>query len=468
MNGTVETLLVVDDNEMNRDLLSRRLERKGFRVLTAVDGMHALDLLAGSEIDLVLLDVMMPGITGLDVLRAVRENHSAVELPVIMVTAKDESSDIVEALELGANDYVTKPIDFPVVLARVQTQLRLKSGAAKQSAQPAASPPPPGTAITAAAADVKPAAVLAGKYRIESKLGAGAFGVVYRATHVALDHPVAVKILQHNVLLSDDRSDALARFRREGISTCRVNHPNAVTVIDFGVTETGVAYLVMELLEGKTLAEALRDSGTFSPSRCLEILVPICAVLEEAHASGVVHRDIKPANIFLHGIRGEEIVKVLDFGIAKLVGGASDEHATMTMEGSLLGTPAYMAPERVANKPYDGRADVYSVGVMLYQMLVGHPPFKAQDPVALAVQQMNATPPPPRDVNPDIPPAVEAVVLEALTKDPELRPTASLLAQRFASAVAISQSPNSAKARMTAGVDDPTNPGFPAPSSHSS
>jgi CheY-like chemotaxis protein len=461
MNGTVETLLVVDDNEMNRDLLSRRLERKGYKVLTAADGLQALDAIAATPIDLMLLDVMMPGITGLDVLRAVREKRSPIELPIIMVTAKDESADIVQAFQLGANDYVTKPIDFPVVLARVQTQLRMKLGAAKPPAVPSAPGAPqlsPG-----AVAEVKTAAILAGKYRIESKLGSGAFGVVYRATHMALDHPVAVKILQHNVLISDDRSDALARFRREGISTCRVNHPNAVTVIDFGVTDNGVAYLVMELLEGKTLAESLKESGTFSPSRCLEILAPICSVLEEAHASGVVHRDIKPANIFLHGIRGEEIVKVLDFGIAKLVGSASDEHATMTMEGSLLGTPAYMAPERVSNKAYDGRADVYSVGVMLFQMLVGHPPFKAQDPVALAVQQMNATPPALRDINPDVPPAVEAVVLEALVKDPDLRPTASLLAQRFAAAVAISQSPESHKARTTAGVDDPTNPGFPAP-----
>jgi serine/threonine protein kinase/ActR/RegA family two-component response regulator len=461
MIDNVETLLVVDDNEMNRDLLSRRLERKGYKVLTAADGMQALDTITTSPVDLVLLDVMMPGITGLDVLRAVREKRSPIELPIIMVTAKDESADIVQAFQMGANDYVTKPIDFPVVLARVQTQLRMKVGAAKPGAAPPGAAPPVSPA--AAVAEVKTAAVLAGKYRIEAKLGAGAFGVVYRATHMALDHPVAVKILQHNVLLSDDRSDALARFRREGISTCRVNHPNAVTVIDFGVTDNGVAYLVMELLEGKTLAESLKENGTFSPSRCLEILGPICSVLEEAHASGVVHRDIKPANIFLHGIRGEEIVKVLDFGIAKLVGSASDEHATMTMEGSLLGTPAYMAPERVANQVYDGRADVYSVGVMLYQMLVGHPPFKAQDPVALAVQQMNATPPPPRDINPDVPPAVEAVVLEALVKDPDLRPTASLLAQRFASAVAISQSPDSHSARTTAGVDDPTSSGFPAP-----
>jgi serine/threonine protein kinase len=450
MSDTPQTLLVVDDNEMNRDLLSRRLERKGFQVRTAVDGMQALEMIGESPFDLVLLDVMMPGLTGLDVLRALRQTRSAIDLPVIMVTAKDESQDIVEALELGANDYVTKPIDFAVVLARVQAQLRLR--AVSRQAAPAAQAAPPSIGR---GSDIRPAAVIAGKYRIESKLGSGSFGVVYRATHVGLDHPVAVKILQHNALPLDDRSDALARFRREGISACRVNHPNAVQVIDFGIAENGVAYLVMELLEGKTLSEDLKQSGTFSPSRCLEILVPVCGVLEEAHGAGIIHRDIKPANIFLADLRGEQIVKVLDFGIAKLLGDAGDEHATMTMEGSLLGTPAYMAPERVGNQPYDGRADVYSVGIMLYQMLVGHPPFKAQDPVALAVQQMNATPPPPRDVKPDIPPAVEAVVLEALAKDPGLRPTAALLAQRFAAAVTLSQgtSPN---ATRVSGVDEPT------------
>ena len=452
MTSTPQTLLVVDDNEMNRDLLSRRLERKGFHVLTAVDGMQALEMIGASAIDLVLLDVMMPGLTGLDVLKAVRETRSAIELPIIMVTAKDESSDIVEALELGANDYVTKPIDFAVVLARVQAQLRMQAASRRTTqAVPQAAPQPQSFGRSG---DIKPTAVIAGKYRIESRLGAGSFGVVYRATHVALDHPVAVKILQHNVLPLDDRSDALARFRREGISACRVNHPNAVSVLDFG-TENGVAYLVMELLEGKTLGDELKQVGTFSPSRCLEILVPICGVLEEAHGAGIIHRDIKPANIFLADSRGEQVVKVLDFGIAKLIGEAADEHATMTMEGSLLGTPAYMAPERVGNQPYDGRADVYSLGIMLYQMLVGHPPFKAQDPVALAVQQMNATPPPPRDVKPEIPPAVEAVVLEALAKDPGMRPTASLLAQRFASAVSLSQGSSPASTRVV-GVDEPT------------
>ena len=453
MTTPAQTLLVVDDNEMNRDLLSRRLERKGFSVLTAVDGMQALEMIGASPIDLVLLDVMMPGLTGLDVLRAVRQTRSAIELPIIMVTAKDESSDIVEAFELGANDYVTKPIDFAVVLARVHAQLKVQAASRQvPRSMPQAAPPPP---AFGRGGDIRPAAVIAEKYRIESRIGSGSFGVVYKATHVALDHPVAVKILQHNVLPLDDRSDALVRFRREGISACRVNHPNAVQVIDFGVADNGVAYLVMELLEGMTLGDALKQTGTFSPSRCLEILVPVCGVLEEAHGAGIIHRDIKPANIFLHDSRGEEIVKVLDFGIAKLVGGSPDDHMTMTMEGSLLGTPAYMAPERVGNKAYDGRADVYSVGIMLYQMLVGHPPFKAQDPVALAVQQLNATPPPPRDVKPDIPPAVEAVVLEALAKDPDMRPTAALLAQRFASAVALSQGPSGTSTRV-AGVDEPT------------
>jgi len=416
-------LLVVDDNEMNRDLLSRRLERKGYRVKTAADGLHALELVGQGSIDLVLLDIMMPGMSGIEVLRALREQSSASELPVIMVSAKGESEDVVQALELGANDYVTKPIDFPVVLARVQSQLRMRT--AFKSGIPGSGATP---------AEVGPSTIIAGKYMLESKLGSGSFGAVYRARHISLDHPVALKILQCNVMAS---AEAIARFRQEGISACRINHPNAVSVIDFGVTVTGVAYLEMELLEGASLLEELRDKGPMSVNRVGEILQPICDVLAKAHLAGIVHRDIKPPNIFLHHGPAGEIVKVLDFGIAKLVGDAAgSEYMTMTLEGDLLGTPAYMAPERLSNRPYDGRADVYGVGIMTYQMLTGELPFTGPDPMAIAMQHMNAAPPPLRDHLPDLSASVETAVMRALAKDPEERPTAAEFARLFADAAA--------------------------------
>lgn len=432
MNQPACRLLVVDDNEMNRDMLARRLQKQGYAVETAADGFQVIELVGTQAFDLILLDIMMPRLTGLEALRTLRERYSPTDLPIIMVSAKDESADVVQALELGANDYVTKPIDFPVVLARVQSQLRLKRTAKLVHAGAAHLP------VAPSLTEIRPGVVLADKYRLESKLGAGGFGVVYRATHVALDHQVAVKVLQSDLVPGSDRSDELARFQLEGISACRVSHPNAVSVLDFSVTTTGVAYLVMELLEGEPLSEELRRQGTLTPMRCAEILLPVCDVLAAAHAAGIIHRDIKPANVFLHRGRGGEIVKVLDFGIAKLVGDArGDQYDTLTLDGTVLGTPAYMAPERLRNLPYDGRADVYSLGVMLYQMLAGHPPFKAQDPVAVAIQQISAQPPRLRDVNSTVPEAVEAVVMQALSKDPRERPAAAALATRFSWALGL-------------------------------
>src|SRR6185503_16040675 len=164
------TLLVVDDNAENRDMLSRRLERKGFGVRAAAGGREALDALARERVDLVLLDIMMPEVSGLDVLRSLRASSVTADLPVIMVTAKTDSEDIVEALELGANDYVTKPLDFPVVLARVNAQLRTR----RASAGPA--PPPPGPSRPE---DLKPGMLIAERYRLESKIGSGSFGTVF-------------------------------------------------------------------------------------------------------------------------------------------------------------------------------------------------------------------------------------------------------------------------------------------------
>src|SRR4029453_15509545 len=255
------------------------------------------------------------------------------------------------------NDYVTKPIDFPVALARIQAQLRIRR--------------PPADDEVLDPRDLRPGLVLDGRYRLEGRVGAGNFGTVYRARHLELDHTVAVKVLQSSAITDPD---AMARFRREGVSACRVRHPNAVGVLDFGITSRGVAYLVMELLAGYALEDEMKGGRVLPLARSLRIVAAVCEALAVAHRAGIVHRDIKPGNVFLHQAGGQEVPKVLDFGIAKIAGAAALQQR-VTLEGWIVGTPVYMAPERFGPTEITGEADVYSAGIMLFQMLTGRLPF---------------------------------------------------------------------------------------------
>ncbi|MBX7222922.1 MAG: serine/threonine protein kinase, partial [Blastocatellia bacterium] len=197
-----------------------------------------------------------------------------------------------------------------------------------------------------------------------------------------------------------------------------------------------IAYLVMELLEGYSLWEELQKCGYLSLRRPAEILTPVCQALAEAHRLGIVHRDIKPANIFLHRTGEGEVVKVVDFGIAKLVGEAgSGAGYDLTATGGIVGTPTYMAPERLSGKAYDGKSDVYSLGVMLYEMLCGRPPFVAEENAyQVILAHLQESPPSLRQFNPNLPEAIETVILEALAKSPADRPGPLLLAEQFADA----------------------------------
>ena len=429
------TILVVDDLPANRDLMVRRLERSGFNVIAAASGPEALEVVGRGKIDLVLLDIMMPGMTGIDVLRTIRMSRSSAVLPVVMVTAKTDSEDVVEALSLGANDYVTKPVDYPVALARIQGHLRTTKALRVEAAPAAIEPRSPAQAV--------PGTVLGGRYRLDQPIGGGSFGTVFRARHLELNRDVAVKILATS---AGTDPEALKRFRREGDSACRVQHANAVAVFDFAVNAGGVAYLVMELLEGHSLEKELEEKGPISARRAALIVIPVCSALAAAHAAGVVHRDIKPSNVFLHRSGQREISKILDFGIAKLAA-ESAIGQSLTVDGSLLGTPAYMAPERFRRGPYGPPSDIYSVGAMLYEMLSGRLPFipSTADPLALVAMQAEEDPPPIRVRRPEVPAALERVVFQALSRHPEARPTAEQLAHRLAQVTADPLTP----------VDDP-------------
>lgn len=448
MSHSKPQILVVDDNPNNRDLLSRRLSRSGYDVTTADDGSEALRLLDDRPFHLVILDVMMPGLSGTDVLKIIRRRHTQLTLPVIMATAKDQSEDIVGALDLGANDYVTKPIDFPVLLARVHSHLKA-SEAARQAEQE--------TVAQLTFADLEPGLVIADKYRLEGQIGSGNFGTVFRATHLAFDEPVALKVLKTSVDETDEED--LQRFRQEGASAMRLKHPNAVAVMDFLIIGS-LAILVMELLDGESLDEVIKREGRLTPGRTLEIVLPICEVLAEADELGIVHRDIKPANIFLQKTRRGEVVKVLDFGIAKMVGEAAGGR-NLTLDEGILGTPAYMSPERLHGRGYDGRSDVYSLGIVIYQMLAGHLPFKVRgnDAMAMAVQHLTADPIMLHDFVSSVPVQLEALVMRTLKKDPNERPSAGDLALHLVEAMesgGIRLPTPPAEANDDVGLDDTT------------
>ena len=264
--------------------------------------------------------------------------------------------------------------------------------------------------------------VFDGKYRLDQPLGGGGMGIVYRATHLLIDRPVAVKVLSQR-FVGDET--AQQRFRREARASGRVQHPNAVTVNDFGATEDGWLYIVMELLEGQTLRDLLAREAPLDPARAVSFMLQASAAVGAAHDAGLIHRDLKPANIFIEQRPNfAAVVKVLDFGVAKFaVEEHDDDYKTLTQVGAIIGMPRYMSPEQCSGAaPLTPASDVYSLGVILYEMLTGAVPFIAETPLAVALKHVSEPPVPPREIVAAIPDQVERVVLHALAKEPKSRP----------------------------------------------
>ncbi len=257
---------------------------------------------------------------------------------------------------------------------------------------------------------------LDGKYRIEAKLGAGGMGDVYRATRLLIGDTVAIKVL-HAHLAAD--AQAAERFRREAVTATRLRHRNVVALYDVGVSSAhNVPYILMELAEGFSLRQIINQYRVLPLDFVVTATAQVCAALEEAHRLGIVHRDVKPENVIANQTTTGWHVKVLDFGIAKLYNQAD---IGLTQDGSAMGTPQYMSPEQCMGEPLDARSDIYSVGIMLYEMLAGTVPFKSLAASAIAVHQVQTPPAPPRSFNPNIPPQIEEVVLRALDKRREMR-----------------------------------------------
>jgi serine/threonine-protein kinase len=256
------------------------------------------------------------------------------------------------------------------------------------------------------------------RYRIDEKLGVGGMGAVYRGEHVLMRKPVAVKVLHREMTTM---TEVVKRFELEAIAAGRIDHPNVTVATDFGKLEDGAFYLVLEYVPGKSLTELIRAEAPLSVERTLFIARQVAGGLGAAHAAGIVHRDLKPDNVMLIERGGtRDFVKVLDFGIAKVTteGGGTNGGTNLTRMGAIFGTPAYMAPEQAAGQRVDHRADIYSLGLVVYEMLSGRQTFQAAEIIGLLTKQLTEPPPPlPESIDE----GVRALVMKMLEKDPEAR-----------------------------------------------
>ena len=260
---------------------------------------------------------------------------------------------------------------------------------------------------------------LADKYRVEELINQGGMGAVYRGTHILMDKTVAIKVL-HPALAADEK--IVARFSREARAASRISHPHALNVTDFGESSNGVVFLVMEYLNGRTLKEVIASDSPLPLPRVVEIMRQVTGALEAAHHEGVVHRDLKSDNIMLMDAgNGADWAKVLDFGIAKIQEPMGQDPA-LTSPNLIIGTPQYMSPEQCSQaSEIDARTDIYSLGIILYEMLAGHVPFTGESPTAIMMKHLQDAPPSILEERKDLPAAVGRVMARALAKRPEDR-----------------------------------------------
>jgi serine/threonine protein kinase/CheY-like chemotaxis protein len=410
MDGAI---LIVDDTKANRDMLARRLARLGYATLTAESGPEALLLLAEKPVSLLLLDLMMPDMSGIEVLQEVRKSRDDRDLPVLMVSANTESPQMVEAINQGANDYLTKPSDFPVLAAKVRRYLGQGSGrSTSAAAAPAAAAThvsTPAPAAPSAAVPLKTPAPARGEmlnhYRLGDLLGKGGMGEVYRAHDTRLERDIALKLIVADAV----KPDALARFLREARAVARVSHPGVVTI--FEVATEPRHYIAMELVRGRPLQEVTAGQPLPVP-RALALMEQVLEALQEVHQAGVVHRDLKPANIM---VLENDRVKVLDFGLAKL----DDDDQQLTKSGTVWGTPQYMTPEQLEPEfgKIDAHTDQFAAASVFYEMVTGRPAFAGPSMRSVTYQIVARDPLPAHEAHPDVGPELSAILDRALQKE---------------------------------------------------
>ncbi|MBI4821367.1 MAG: response regulator [Deltaproteobacteria bacterium] len=434
--GNQGRVLVVDDDRAILQMVAKMVEVLGFEVKSTIDGGDALRMLREQPFDLVISDLMMPGIGGRELMETVHALQ--IDVSVLFISAAGTIAEVVDLMKLGAVGFVEKPFTASGLRKEVLEAFRARRTRARPKSDTEASVPPVlagavhatpaspsvdpkdasfvidvdhSAAAPSPAAHTPPSgghsALQIGRYQLRILLGMGGMGSVYRAFDTVLGREVALKVIRVPPD-PDRRTEAVQRFTSEARAAAGLAHPGIVGVFDFGEdTARGVHYLVMELVRGVSLRETIRGLGPLSVARTLSIAYQLADALAFAHRRGVVHRDVKPENVLLVGDRA----KLVDFGIAKIEG------VQITQEARMVGSPSYLSPEGARGEKVDGRADQFSLATVILEMLTGKRVFEAESIVATARRVCDLPPPTLASLGVTVPDRFQQLVRKMHAKD---------------------------------------------------
>lgn len=414
------TILVIDDDPDALLLVEAALAGAGHRVVTSTDGRRVADLAAEHGADAVVLDVLMPEISGHDALQVLRERPGTGGVPVLLLSAQAQGQDRVQGLRKGADDFLSKPFEPEELVLRVE---RLVA----QKARPRGGGGEANLKLAEVLREGKlEGSLYLGRYQALEVVGEGGSGLVFRGWDPWLKRPVALKTLRFDRLQvesdtfdrarsSDSASRQVADLLHEAVTAARFSHPNIVTLFDVGGGREH-AFLAMEYVDGTSLSAYLKARYRLSAGETIPLAIAVASGLDIAHRNRIVHHDVKPGNVLL-GRDGS--IKVSDFGVAQLV---STLNATTP---TIFGTPGYLPPELLMGGSYSERGDLFGLGAVLYQCLTGELPFAGRNFRQRLVATVRNEAPPARDAVPELSPELGGLLMDLLAKDPENRPASA-------------------------------------------
>ncbi|MCJ8332343.1 MAG: protein kinase [Lentisphaeria bacterium] len=385
---TKKKVLLVDDESAVRMLLREVLSDCNLDIIEAENAEDALEIVNAQKVDLIVSDLMMPGKTGVDLLNEINELHPST--PVLIITGKPTVEAAVDCMKGGAVDFLTKPFDILQFKDMVEKALTTKTGDEDE--------------VVALFHELK----MLGDYKIKKVLGEGTSGIVFLA--IKNDAEYALKLFKFANLADSRQEELKSRFMREADFLSQISHPNIVQLHEFGFSGDGIPYIVMEYVKGSTLKRFIGSSLSYN--RKIEIILKVASAIQDIHGHGIIHRDVKPDNVM---IDDDMTVKLTDFGIIRL------PDSELTLIANIMGSPAYLAPEGFVSANVTNKSDVFSLGIMTYELILGRRPFLADDLFTMANMVQNEYPPEPKKLDSGIPDRLQLIIARMIKKSPQKR-----------------------------------------------